>query len=277
MALLLCIETATAVCSVALASDGKILSLKESVAKNAHSSVLTVFIEETLQEAGVDRSGLDAVAVSKGPGSYTGLRIGVATAKGLCYALDKPMIAIGTLEAMAWGMRNRFTGLGFRGLGFSGLRVKGLGVNDIEAGVKRISGITHELINPEPLNATRVNQVIFCPMIDARRMEVYSAIFDDSGKQVRETRAEIIREDSFTEYPGQHTVVFAGDGAQKSRPLLERNPKAVILDDFLPSANYMISLAERKFAAKEFEDLAYFEPFYLKDFVAGKPHVKGLK
>jgi len=156
LALILHIETATQVCSVALSSSGKVLGLKESDAKNSHSSILTVFIDEMIKTAGVALSDIDAVAVSKGPGSYTGLRIGVAAAKGLCFALDKPLIAVSTLQAMGRGMRD--TGCGIRSTG------------------------TDENNLPR----------LFCPMIDARRMEVFCALFDKDGKEIRETRAEII-------------------------------------------------------------------------------------
>jgi len=232
LSLILNIETATGVCSVALARNGQLIGLKESDTKNSHSSVLTLFVDEVIKAAGIALADLDAIAVSEGPGSYTGLRIGVAAAKGLCYALEKPMIGGSTLQAMALGM--------------SHLREREIGI-------------------------------LFCPMIDARRMEVYCAIFDDQGKEVRETRAEIIDENSFMEYLGKNKVVFAGDGALKCRSLLENHPNAIFSGDFQASAKFMIPLSEEKYTRKKFEDLAYFEPYYLKDFVAGKPRVKGLR
>ena len=236
MALLLCIETATSVCSVALAGDGALLSLKETSDKYPHSAVITLFIAGVLESAGVEPHALDGIAVSKGPGSYTGLRIGVATAKGLCYSLDKPLIAISTLQSMAAGMRDIRDATG-----------------DDRTGL------------------------LFCPMIDARRMEVYSALFDETGKEVREALAEILDEKSFREYLQKQKVLFAGDGTGKCRALLEKNPNALFLEDFYPSAKSMCRLAEERFLSGEFEDLAYFEPFYLKDFIAGKPWVKGLR
>jgi len=195
-------------------------------------------MDEVVKTAGVALHDLDAVAVSKGPGSYTGLRIGVASAKGLCYALEKPLIGVSTLRAMAIGMPH-----------------------------------------PSPPSPSREgeNKILYCPMIDARRMEVYCAIFDEKGNEIRETRAEIIDENSFMEYLGKNKVVFAGDGALKCRPLFENHPNAVFSEDFHASAQFMISLSEEKFSQKKFEDLAYFEPYYLKDFIAGKPRVKGLK
>jgi tRNA threonylcarbamoyladenosine biosynthesis protein TsaB len=234
LSLILNIETATGVCSVALARDGQLIGLKESNTKNSHSSVLTLFMDEVLKTAGVALPDLDAVAVSEGPGSYTGLRIGVASAKGLCYALEKPLIGVSTLRAMAIGMVH-------------------------------------------PVTVNQETHILYCPMIDARRMEVYCAIFDEKGKEIRETRAEIMDENSFMEYLGKNRVVFAGDGALKCRSLFEKHPNAVFSEDFQASAKFMISLSEEKFFQKKFEDLAYFEPYYLKDFIAGKPKVKGLK
>lgn len=238
MSLILNIETATGVCSVALAFDGHLIGLKESTVKNSHSSLLAMFIDELIKTAGILPSALDAVAVSEGPGSYTGLRIGVATAKGLCYSLGKPLIAVNTLQAMAMGMSHSPA--------------------------------------PSPIREGELS-VLYCPMIDARRMEVYCAIFDETGKEIRETKAEIMDEYSLMEFLGKNKVVFAGDGALKCRPLFEKHPNAIFSADFQTSATFMILLSEEKFSRKKFEDLAYFEPFYLKDFVAGKPRVKGLK
>ncbi len=168
-----------------------------------------------------------------GPGSYTGLRIGVATAKGLCYALGKPLIAIPTLRSMAEGMKYK-------------------------------------------LQMTSDKKILFCPLIDARRMEVYSGLFNEAGTAVREVRAEIIDAWSFQEFLAEYPVVFAGEGAEKCKPSLAGHPNALFIDGFMASAVYMAGLAETKFRQKQFEDLAYFEPFYLKEFVAGKPRVKGL-
>jgi len=233
MALILNIETATRACSVALSSGGLVLCVKESLEKNAHSSKLTVFIEEVMREAGKSFAELDAVAVSKGPGSYTGLRIGVSTAKGICYGIDRPLIAIGTLEAMAKGLESPGT--------------------------------------PAP-----GTPALFCPMIDARRMEVYNALFDGNLNTIRETSAEIIDENSFRELLQSHIIIFAGDGAEKCKPILGLHPNAKFIDDFFPSAIHMAALAEKKFLDGSFEDVAYFEPFYLKDFIPGIPRVKGL-
>lgn len=242
MALILHIETATQVCSVALAESGSVLQLRESSEKNMHSSVVTVFIDEMLKAAGKPFTALDAVAVSMGPGSYTGLRIGVSTAKGICYGLDRPLIAVGTLDAMAAGMA---------------------------AGMASLSTGTPSLL---------------CPMIDARRMEVYNALYAPQGlrpvaqglRPWRETQAEIITENSFAEELKSFRIIFAGDGAAKCKPLLQQHPNAEFLDSFQPSAAFMVPLAEEKFRRQQFEDTAYFEPFYLKDFIPGIPKVKGL-
>lgn len=227
MALLLNLETATTVCSVSLAKDGKLLALKEINGDYSHAENLTVFIEEVVKQAGINLKEIDGVAVSKGPGSYTGLRIGVSTAKGLCYSLDKPLISINTLEHIS------------------------LSVNSNAA-----------LVAPE--------NSLFCPMLDARRMEVYCALFDEHNNCVMPTAALIIDEKSFAENLNEHTVYFFGDGAAKCKTALSGNKNVVFIDDVYPSAKNMISLSEEAFNKKQFEDIAYFEPFYLKDFIAGK-------
>jgi tRNA threonylcarbamoyladenosine biosynthesis protein TsaB len=231
MATILNIETSTSVCSVALAKDGEVIQIEESFVQNAHAERITLFSESVVNQSGITFQELDAIAVSKGPGSYTGLRIGVSTAKGFCYALDKPLIAIATLEALAAGMIAK-TG---------------------ESGSS-----------------------LFCPMIDARRMEVYASLYEKDLEIVKETEALIIDENSFSEYLSKRKVVFAGDGASKCKDLLGSHPNGVFLDNVLPSAAYMAELSEQRYKAEAFEDVAYFEPFYLKDFVAGIPKVKGL-
>lgn len=224
MALILCIETATTMCSVALGRDGKVIASKELNSGYTHAENLTLFIEEALTQAKIKFSELDAVAVSKGPGSYTGLRIGVSSAKGLCYALEKPLISMSTLYSM-------FTI------------------------AQRLQTTNHQL------------QTLFCPMLDARRMEVYCAVYDENGKEVRPVAAEIIDENSFAELLNEHRMIFFGDGAEKCKAILDHHDNAFFMDDVFPSARAMVALAEEKFSKKEFEDVAYFEPFYLKDFV----------
>jgi tRNA threonylcarbamoyladenosine biosynthesis protein TsaB len=245
MGLILCMETATEVCSVALFRDEELLGIKESAARNVHSAMLTTFIDELIQSSGTGYGDLDAVAVSMGPGSYTGLRIGVATAKGLCYALDKPLLAIPTLRAMAEGMNYE-------------LKINPHGTAD------------------EIQNGTLTSAGLVCPMIDARRMEVYCAVYDRENRERREVRADVIDEYSFQEFLSDHMVVFGGEGAEKCKPSLGNHPNARFIDGFRATARFMISLAAEKFRQGRFENLAYFEPFYLKDFVAGKPRVKGL-
>ncbi|NVM65496.1 tRNA threonylcarbamoyladenosine biosynthesis protein TsaB [Mucilaginibacter sp. SG538B] len=227
MSLILQIETATTSCSVALARDGKVLGFKQINIRNIHAEVITLYIDDLLNNSGLTYNELDAIAVSSGPGSYTGLRIGVSTAKGLCFALDKPLIAIETLEAMAYGVINS-------------------------------------------LGDAADGNMLLCPMIDARRMEVYTALFDAAGNRVRETAADIIEENSFANYLKDHQILFFGDGAEKCKGVLSASPNALFLDDFVNSATYLTQKASQKFADGAFEDVAYYEPYYLKDFIAGK-------
>lgn len=232
MALILCIETATSACSVALSMNGKPVASRHSGQKNAHSTVLNLFIDEVMQESGYRFTDLHAIAVSKGPGSYTGLRIGVSAAKGLSYALDIPVIAPDTLLCMA--------------AGFSGT------------------------IREFPSDA------LLCPMIDARRMEVFAAVYDRALQTLLPVNAIIVNDDSFTGLPAGQSVYFFGDGAEKCREALSERPNWIYSPGFVNSAAHMAGLAEEYYHASRFEDVAYFEPFYLKDFVAGAPKVKGL-
>lgn len=238
MALILNLETSTRICSVALALDGKRLGLKESHEDKSHAGLLAVFIRNILEENAKAFSDLDAVAVSKGPGSYTGLRIGVSTAKGLAYALGIPLISVDTLSSMV-------------------------------AGVKQ----SHPFENESP---AQDKPICLCPMIDARRMEVYTAVFQSSGEIIEPITAKIIREDSFREILEQNRVAFFGNGAAKCRDVLQ-HPNAIFLEGIETSAGYMVSLAESAWQQKSFEDVAYFEPFYLKDFVATIPKNKVIK
>jgi len=231
LAVILNIETSTRVCSVGLAVDGIITSIKETHAANSHAELVTLYSEFVIKESGYTLADLDAVAVSKGPGSYTGLRIGVSTAKGFCYALDKPLIAIDTLKAMADGMINQVEGDNF----------------------------------------------LVCPMIDARRMEVYAAVYSHQLQCIQKTEALIIDSGSFHSILNDHPIYFGGDGAAKCKEVLGHQKNAVFLESFHPSAKFMASLSEKKYQQDQFEDVAYFEPYYLKDFVARIPKVKGLK
>jgi len=232
MALILNLETATTVCSVSLAKDGVLLALKELNGDYSHAENLTVFIEDVLQQAKMNISEIDAVAVSKGPGSYTGLRIGVSTAKGLCYSLDKPLIAVDTLKYLSLAVSSG---------NFNSSR-----------------------------SASEELPTLFCPMLDARRMEVYCAIYNAEGIAVNGISAEIIDEHSFSDILNANQLVFFGDGSAKCKEVLSTNKNAFFIDDIVPSAKDMIGLSEYAFNKNQFEDVAYFEPFYLKDFVAGK-------
>jgi tRNA threonylcarbamoyladenosine biosynthesis protein TsaB len=228
MALILNLETATTVCSVSLGKDGQLLAFKELNGDYSHSENLTLFIEEVLQRAHVKLADIDAIAVSKGPGSYTGLRIGVSTAKGLCYSLNKPLIAINTLQHLS------------------------------------------SSVSKNPKSNILNSKSLFCPMLDARRMEVYCAVYDLDNKEIKATAAEIIDENSFLDLLKENTIYFFGDGAEKCKSILSPNKNVIFIDNVLPSAKNMIALSEQVFINKQFEDVAYFEPFYLKDFIAGK-------
>jgi tRNA threonylcarbamoyladenosine biosynthesis protein TsaB len=221
VALILSIETSTTNCSVSLSKNGKLLVVKEDYDKNySHAERLHVYINDVLKYAKVSAKDIDAVAISKGPGSYTGLRIGVSAAKGLCYALDIPLISIPTLESLA-----------------------------------------HQVTT---------NNGVIVSMLDARRLEVYSAVFDSNYQQIRETIAEILNEDSFSKYLQNGDVYFIGNGVEKTKRLISHQ-NAIYIDDKLPSAKELGNIAFNKYKISDFEDVAYFEPYYLKDFVAGKP------
>ncbi len=234
MSTILIIDTATPVCSVALTREGRILARRDSERPNDHAALLAIYIAEILKESALGMKELQAVAVSKGPGSYTGLRIGTSMAKGLCYSLGIPLIALDTLEGMAHGL----------------MQVQG---SDIPPGT------------------------LLCPMIDARRMEVYCAVFNTDIQRVEETRALIIDVDTFGGLLHDQSIILFGDGAAKTESVLGSRPNLFIERNFIPSASHFIRMAEQAFSERNFEDSAYFEPYYLKDFIAGKPHVKGLR
>lgn len=232
MAIILHIETSTSVCSVAVSQNSHLLSLRETTETNSHSEKITVFIEEVIKDSVGDMRLIDAVAVSKGPGSYTGLRIGVSAAKGICYALGKPLIAVNTLLSMANG----------------------------------ISGII----------SAKESSFLLCPMIDARRMEVYFALYHKNLEIYSDVEAAVMTPDFFNPVISSHKIVLFGDGAAKCADLFKNNSQIEIIDNYSISASSMLSLAQKFYSDKKFEDTAYFEPFYLKNFVAGKPKVKGL-
>ena len=239
MPYILNIETATRVCSVALGNNKKVIASRDNVEqvksgekKYSHAELLSVFIDEVLQEAGIQYSDLKAVAISEGPGSYTGLRIGTSSAKGFCYALDIPLIAIGTLKAMANQIRE----------------------------TRHVS-----------LLRERFPDLLLCPMIDARRMEVYSAFYDLGLNEYREVQADIIDESTYAEILQERPVIFFGDGMEKCKPVLSKLAGTYFIDEIFPSTKNMMELAHKAYKAREFVDVAYFEPFYLKEFRATVP------
>lgn len=225
MAIILNIETSTSVCSTALSINGEIEYHIEDYNGQSHATQLGVFIDKTLKYCEERNYKLDAVAVSCGPGSYTGLRIGVSMAKGICFGLNIPLIAIPTHKIMC---------------------------------------VIPLLYNDLPDDA------LLCPMIDARRMEVYSTIYNKSLEVIKETSADIIDEKSYCELLKEHKIYFFGDGAKKCAAIIN-NPNALFINDIVPLAKSMPLLSEKEYTNHNFQDVAYFEPFYLKEFVASTP------
>lgn len=226
--MILCIETATSVCSAALCTGQEVIGLRESSEDRSHASQLTVFIEELMKEAGIKAGDLNAIAVSKGPGSFTGLRIGVSVAKGMAYAASVPMIGIETTVSMFYGIRQL------------------------------------------PEFAGKNDNSLFCPMIDARRMEVFYSVFDAEGNRIKEASAGIIGENSFLEFSQEHRIVFYGDGAAKFKDILKRS-NIHFAPEYRISASHMRIPSYQALNAGKFEDVAYFEPYYFKDFITTKP------
>lgn len=227
--MILCLETSTPVCSAALVTRDGIAGELKSDESRSHASVLTVFIKELLERNNITAGELDAVAVSRGPGSYTGLRIGVSAAKGLAFGAALPLIAVSTPLLMLLGLKKR---------------------------------------NPELL--THSEKTVFSPMTDARRMEVYTCRFDATGKLIKDITAEIITPGTFSDLSEEVPVVLFGSGAAKCEGVVNR-PNTVIVNNFTPLASDMAAAAWNAFDNREFEDLAYFEPLYLKDFIATVP------
>ena len=226
MSCILNIETSTSVCSVAVSEDGKCIYSDIDRTGPNHTERLGSFVDEALGFADSHAIPVDAVAVSMGPGSYTGLRIGVSMAKGICYGLDIPLIAVPTLETMCVPVLLRHDSL--------------------------------------------PDDALLCPMIDARRMEVYSAVYDRALHTVRETQADVVTEETYKEWLDKHPVYFFGDGAEKCMDVIN-HPNAHYIAGIEPLAKNMFPLAERRMMNGQTEDVAYFVPFYLKDFVALKP------
>lgn len=229
MACILHLETSTTVCSVALSKDGNIVFEKVSYEGPSHAALLGVFVEETIVFSKKNGYRLDAIAISSGPGSYTGLRIGTSMAKGLCLGYKIPLIAIRTLDILA-------------------------------------SKVTQQINEPNAL---------YCAMLDARRLEVYAAIYKDDVSVVRETQADIVTPDTYSAYLEKSNVYFFGNGAAKCKDIIT-STNAVFIDDIHPLATDMMILADKKYQQQQFEDVAYFEPYYLKEFIATTPKNKVL-
>jgi tRNA threonylcarbamoyladenosine biosynthesis protein TsaB len=227
--MVLCIETATNLCSVALCNSTGVISVKESSDSKSHASMLTVLIGEILKENDIKVKDLEAVAVGKGPGSYTGLRIGVSVAKGMAFAASIPLIGVETTVSMYWGMEGRI----------------------------------------EEITGDRPNTLL-CPMLDARRMEVYYAIYDPEAVIVKEIAAEVISENTFADLPASKKIILFGDGAAKCKEMIKRK-NVYFADDFRISASHMQKPVYHSVNERHFEDVAYFEPFYLKDFITSVP------
>jgi tRNA threonylcarbamoyladenosine biosynthesis protein TsaB len=231
------IETATDICSVAISEGDQQLTLVESGPERSHASLLNPFIRKALQQSGKDFSSLGAVCVSKGPGSYTGLRIGVSTAKGIAFALEIPLMATGTLENMVHG------------------------------------ALQHPSLR-EPM-VTHRKTILLCPMLDARRMEVYSCFYSADLRVKREVSADVITKESYLALLKEHPIYFFGNGSAKCSDLIT-HPNAHFIEGIEPSAAQMIQPAWKQFKNQQFEDVAYFEPYYLKDFIATTPKKKVL-
>ncbi|MDL2312837.1 tRNA (adenosine(37)-N6)-threonylcarbamoyltransferase complex dimerization subunit type 1 TsaB [Bacteroidales bacterium OttesenSCG-928-B11] len=236
---LLYIETATETCSVALSINDQIVISKEIANGFSHAENLIPFIDEIMMESKTIKEQLSAIVLSIGPGSYTGLRIGASTAKGLAYALDIPVIAIPTLQSIMMGAKKEIESAG-------------------------------------NLTGEEMAKICYCPMIDARRMEVFTTLFSADGSMLQDISAMIIDENSFAELLEKRKVVFCGNGMPKCKDILSRYPNAIFSNAPLSSTN-MLEKALEKFKNQEFEDKAYFEPFYLKEYIAVKSGVKGLK
>lgn len=226
MSKILCIDTATDICSVALAENGVVTAFIDSEKERSHAKMLAVFIDELLKRTSTTIADLDAIGISMGPGSYTGLRIGVSTAKGLCYGANKPLLAISTLKAMCYGIDRHF----------------------IE----------------------NQKDYYYCPMIDARRMEVYTCLYNKEYRNVTEIHALVVDNESLRNYLDEKPILFFGSGSEKLTSVIVHQ-NALFYNGYNHSSCHMAQIAEEKYSQKQFEDVAYFEPFYLKDFVATVP------
>jgi tRNA threonylcarbamoyladenosine biosynthesis protein TsaB len=229
MSLLLSLETSTQSCSVALHKDGVLVTSKIMTVPRSAASQLAVMIEEVMKDSGVAMKELNGIVVTSGPGSYTGLRIGVATAKGVCYALNIPLLSVNTLELMAF---------------------------------QYLKTATPEI---------KKNNLLLCPMLDARRMEVYCAVFDMNLNSIEPIKAKIIDATSFNELLNNHQVIFFGEGADKCRGMINHT-NAQFIAQLIPQASFLGEIGYKKYNQGAFEELVSFEPFYLKDFLIKKPN-----
>lgn len=234
MACILHIETSTKACSVALSEDGKLIFHNEDLEGPNHAVVCGVFVDEALSFANSHAIPVDAVAVSEGPGSYTGLRIGVSLAKGVCYGRDLPLLSVPTLKLLC------------------------------------VPVLLNDSLFPPPLEASGEAEPLLVPMIDARRMEVYSAVYDRALREVRAIGADVVDADTYLPYLEEHPVWFFGDGSEKCKNVI-KHKNAHFIDGIMPLAKWMFPLAERSLHLGETRDVAYFEPFYFKEYVAKTP------
>lgn len=225
------IETSTPICSAAISNSNGTIAYREYFVDKSHAAILTTLISEVLKEAKTEISKLKAVSISKGPGSYTGLRIGVSTAKGICYAAKKPLISCDTMQTIARMAKDK--------------------LSDDNA------------------------NILYIPMIDARRMEVYTAIFNQQLEEIEPVSAKIIDSNSFNNLPENSKLIFCGNGAEKCKDIIQ-HPDAVFIENIFPSARFMGYQSALKLQNNDFENIAYFEPFYLKDFIATIPKNKVL-
>ena len=235
MALILSLETATSVCSAAIHDDGKLIAFSEYHVSQSTASKLSVLIDQLFKLTKIEPSQLNAVAISAGPGSYTGLRIGVATAKGFCYALNIPLIAINTLELMAYS-------------------------------------ISPSVISPSPLERGPGGEArtLLCPMLDARRMEVYTLLASADLKVLQSTEAKVIDESSYQSWLDENRILFFGNGSDKCKEIIQHE-NAIFISGIIPTAAKLGEMAFQKFKLNQFEDLSAYEPYYLKDFMIKKP------
>jgi tRNA threonylcarbamoyladenosine biosynthesis protein TsaB len=236
MARLLHLETATHVCSVAVSEEGKLKAVEETDTRKNHSQYITTFVQKVLQTANLSFTDLQGVAVSSGPGSYTGLRIGASTAKGLCYGRSLPLISISTLKSLAAGLLSQW-----------------------------------DEVCPPSLKNSQAGSIYLMPLIDSRQHEVYCAVYDGHLETVKAPQPQKVGE-LFNSETDDRPVVLFGPGTRKLSELPELPDNTFVIDSFVPSARYMVSLAAEKYNKQQFEDTAYFEPTYLKDFMGSKPN-----